>query len=313
MESKSLKMVFFSPKDLITTESTTSSLSNRAAQLAGPHCARDRSQGVTRAAALGMLAVVFSLLALVFAAPASAAPSISVSPNQGLNPDGDFVTVNGSGFEPNSQLFVMQCRSTSGDDHTCNSVGLQKVTTDGAGNFSRSGVKVTSRFGATDCFAVPCAVKTSAVSGHADDRSSDVFSLISFRTAEPPAPPPPPSQPTQPSVPPTEANVPTPSEPVPPEANAASGTDNEAENQGESGARDETTEDDGASDESEEPETTTTTEAESETAEGEEVALVSAAIDDSGSGGGISPFLVGFIVVGLAGGLAAGVAIAKRR
>src|SRR5690606_19499455 len=43
--------------------------------------------------------------------PASAAePSVSVSPASGLDPAGDFVVVTGRGFDPESQLFVMQCR-----------------------------------------------------------------------------------------------------------------------------------------------------------------------------------------------------------
>lgn len=136
--------------------------------------------------------------------PASAAePSVSVSPASGLDPAGDFVVVTGRGFDPNSQLFVMQCRHNSNSDHTCNSVGLQKVTTDAQGSFVARGVKVIGRFGATDCATTQCAVKTSAVQGHSGDRSKDRSANISFGApAQPPATQPPATQPpvTQPPV-----------------------------------------------------------------------------------------------------------------
>ncbi|HWJ64052.1 MAG TPA: neocarzinostatin apoprotein domain-containing protein, partial [Acidimicrobiales bacterium] len=106
------------------------------------------------------------------AAPA-AAPSLSVSPSSGLDPNGAFVVVSGAGYRPNIQLFVMQCRATSAEDHTCNSVGLRKVTTNASGAFTANAMKVVANFGATNCLQVQCAMKTSAVADHADDRTED--------------------------------------------------------------------------------------------------------------------------------------------
>lgn len=269
MENKSRKMAFFGPKDRMAL---TASFPRRLDQ---GRFSTDQSRLTTpmrrakRGAGFGVITLVFSVIWVLFAVPASAAPSISVTPDQGLNPDGDFVSVTGSGFEPNSQIFVMQCRSTSGDDHTCNSVGLQKVTTDAAGNFQRSGVKVTSRFGATDCFAVPCAIKTSAVAGHADDRAFDVYAFISFGA---------------------DAVGPN--------------NDNDGLAQTET-----TTPNTVIVDET----TTTEMEAETESAETEEVQLMAASSATASSDGGLSPVLVGFIIVGLASGVVAGTAVAKRR
>lgn len=131
-----------------------------------------------------MAAVVLAVSAT--ATPASAA-GVSVSPAQGLDPGGQIVVVRGSGFRPGIALFVMECRASSAEDHTCNSVGLQKVTTDASGSFATR-LSVVGRFGATDCLQVACGIKTSAVSGHAGDRSQDTSTAISFRAA-PAAPP----------------------------------------------------------------------------------------------------------------------------
>jgi len=138
-------------------------------------------------------------IALAVPSAASAAPRLAVSPSQGLNPTGQIVVVSGSGYRPNVALFVMECRASSASDHTCNSVGLQKATTDASGSFSTR-VSVVANFGATNCLQVPCAIKTSAVSGHATDRSEDVSAGIGFSAPAPAPTPPPATQPptTQP-------------------------------------------------------------------------------------------------------------------
>lgn len=143
---------------------------------------------------------------------AGAQASLSVSPANGLDPNGAFVVVSGTGFVPNSQLFVMQCRSTSTDDHVCNSVGLRKVTTDASGAFTANAMRVVSRFGATDCLVGSCSIMTSAVSGHSGDRSQDRAAGISFAAPAPaptePAPTPEPG-PAPTSAPATPAPSPT--------------------------------------------------------------------------------------------------------
>lgn len=174
-------------------------------------------------ARLGALVAVAAGLVLAGpASPASAAPGLGVSPAQGLSAAGQIVVVTGGGYKPNIQLFVMQCRAASAQDHTCNSVGLQKVTTDGAGAFSTR-IKVIGNFGATDCLRTACAVKTSAVSGHADDRSQDVSAGIGFAAA-PPVTQPPATQPpaTQPPV--TQPPATQPPVTQPPAAGAAGTT-----------------------------------------------------------------------------------------
>ena len=141
---------------------------------------------------------------LASAPPAAADASLRLNRSTALDPSGDFVIASGSGFAPNAQLFVMQCRATSGEDHTCNSVGLQKVTTDATGGFTANAMRVVARFGATDCTKVACAIKTSAVSGHADDRSQDRSAPISFRAATTTTSPPVPTT----AAPPTATTAP---------------------------------------------------------------------------------------------------------
>ncbi len=161
--------------------------------------------------AIGATAV--GLGASAAAAAPAAAPNLSVNPANNLDPNGAFVVVSGTGFLPNVQLFVMQCRATSTTDHTCNSVGLRKVTTSPQGTFTANAMKVVANFGATDCLKVQCAIKTSAVSDHADDRSQDRNTNIAFRAPAPPpptappvtAPPPTPVPQTAPPAPPTTA------------------------------------------------------------------------------------------------------------
>lgn len=182
---------------------------------------------------LGRLAAVVALAGGLFlvgpATPASAAPALRVSPAQGLDVAGQIVAVSGGGYQPGIQLFVMQCRAASAQDHTCNSVGLQKVTTDAAGAFSAR-IRVVGNFGATDCLRTACAVKTSAVSGHADDRSQDVSTGIGFAASAPPATQPPATQPpatqppaTQPPATPAPTTPPPSGDPTTTTSTAAAG------------------------------------------------------------------------------------------
>lgn len=123
--------------------------------------------------------------------PVAADAMLAVTPADGLDPAGAFVVVSGSGYPADTQLFVMQCKASSGDDHTCNSVGLRKVTTDASGSFTANAMRLVSRFGATDCLVDGCSVMTSAVSGHSGDRSLDRSVAISFAAPVPDTVPPP--------------------------------------------------------------------------------------------------------------------------
>jgi cobalamin biosynthesis Mg chelatase CobN len=230
---------------------------------------------------------------------------LAVSPSANLDPNGAFVVVSGTGYRPNTQLFVMQCRATSGQDHTCNSVGLRKVTTNAAGAFTANAMKVVARFGATDCLQVPCGVKTSAVSDHADDRSEDRNANISFRAAPPATAPPvtvpptaaPHAAPTTAppvTVPPTTA--PTTSTTTEPKATTTTEARGEAKDEDE--AKAEKGGDDGETAVSDE-----TTDADGETDETASAASVTQASAD-GDGGGSAPVVPIVILVVL---VAAGV------
>lgn len=148
--------------------------------------------GGARPILCSLLAAACIALPALVAGTAAAAPSptISATPSTDLNPEGQFVTVTGTGFTPGIELFVLQCSSTSAQDHTCNSIGMQKVTTDASGSFRANPMRVTARFGATDCLQVQCAMKTSAVANHSQNRGDDLSVNISFRSAAPATPAP---------------------------------------------------------------------------------------------------------------------------
>lgn len=257
----------------------------------------ERVSGVRAAVVAGGVVGMFLAAVLAFAAPASASPSLVVSPSTGLNPTRDFVTVTGRGFKPNIQLFVMQCRSTSGEDHTCNSVGLQKVMTDSAGSFTKGGVMVTARFGATDCTVTPCAIKTSAVQGHSGDRSQDRLAPISFGTSAttPPVVP-------APTAPPVATTTPVTAPPV-----AVTTTTAAPVTTGSSTTVPATTTTD-----SESSKTTTTQGATTSTTEEQQAAALAAgnvdgdstddvSTDGGGGGGSSGAWLVALAIVALAG------------
>lgn len=248
-----------------------------------------------------------ALVVLAPASPASAEPTLTASPATNLDPVRDFVTVTGRGFPPNTQLFLMQCRSTSGQDHTCNSVGLQKVTTDASGSFTRGGVMVTARFGATDCTTTPCAVKTSAVQGHSGDRSLDRLALITFRSA--PVAPPVTQAPAAPS--PTAAPA-TPQASVPPAD--ATPTTAAPETTTTTEAATTTTESTTTTTEAEATTTTEADDAEATTTTVDPAVTTGAALDadtdDDDGGSSALPIVIGVLVVGAVG---AGAAVAVRR
>lgn len=170
----------------------------------------------------GLVAAAVAVVALLSVpGTAAAEPTLTVSPSSGLDPDGAFVVVSGWGYPANAQLFVMQCRSTSTDDHVCNSVGLRKVTTDANGNFTANAMRLVARFGATDCTTTACSVMTSAVSGHSGDRSLDRATAVTFAAPAQPAPPPP-TEPA-PLPPPPAPETPAPGAPATPDTTAAAG------------------------------------------------------------------------------------------
>ncbi|MEV8309165.1 enediyne antibiotic chromoprotein [Streptomyces flavidovirens] len=109
---------------------------------------------LTRAGMLGAAAVA----ALAFsAAPASAAPVVTVSPSTGLS-DGQSVTVAGNGYTAGAEVAVAQC---SGGDKCVSTATTAKVGADG--RFT-TGYTVRKTFTATDwstgsTVSVDCAVQ----------------------------------------------------------------------------------------------------------------------------------------------------------
>src|SRR6478672_7104682 len=75
--------------------------------------------------------IVFALLA----APAAlAAPTLTVSPNTGLNRAGQSVTVSGSGWTPGDTVTIQQCRDAPGHGRCL--VGFPTTTPNASGAFS---------------------------------------------------------------------------------------------------------------------------------------------------------------------------------
>jgi hypothetical protein len=112
------------------------------------------------------VAVAFVAVAVVIgAAPASAAGSISVTPNTGLH-DGDVVSVNGTGWIPNSQVGVCQGVSLQPPSiSNCNNGTGSLFTADGSGNISTTWsvlrfINVPALGRTVDCAdpAAPCVI-----------------------------------------------------------------------------------------------------------------------------------------------------------
>lgn len=170
---------------------------------------------------LAPFAVVGTILALLLLlpAPADAAPSLSVSQRDGLNPDGQAVTVSGSGFDTAKGIYVAYCVTPPrGQLPTPCGGGIDTAGTGGAsvwisdnpppygeglakpfgpgGSFTVS-LRVAPTIGDVDCRVSSCAVVTRADHLRTSDRSQDVVVPVTF--AAPPEPEP--EEPAQPSAP----------------------------------------------------------------------------------------------------------------
>jgi hypothetical protein len=125
-----------------------------------------RSRGVGGSKlARGVVALLSTLavlaLTVLLANPASAAGSITVSKTSGLNPAGETVTVNGSGFTPNANLFVAFCNPAVPNGGACDMSNFKQVATTASGAFSAPvSLKLVAQFGTTDCTKLSCTVQT---------------------------------------------------------------------------------------------------------------------------------------------------------
>ena len=93
------------------------------------------------------------------AAPAWAAPTLTVSKTTGLT-DGASVTVGGSGFTPNlKQIAVGQCIEEVKGPTDCNLAGgSQFVNADAAGKIPTVTLKLAQKFGTFDCTKRACVI-----------------------------------------------------------------------------------------------------------------------------------------------------------
>ena len=119
--------------------------------------------GRGRAARL-LIAIVLAISAGTWlAAPAFAAVSITVNKTEGLNPKGETVKVEGAGFKPGIQLYLVTCNPAIPSGGACdlaNFPGPVDVKPDGTWSAS---LKVVAKFGTVDCFKTACAIQTSRV------------------------------------------------------------------------------------------------------------------------------------------------------
>jgi hypothetical protein len=100
-------------------------------------------------------------------AGASGAPTGMATPSTGLR-DGQIVTVSGAGFDPGSQVGMVECLTGATDTSRCDLLGLHFATTDGAGSFSSPFVvnRVINVGGAlTDCATADACVLGLAEAG----------------------------------------------------------------------------------------------------------------------------------------------------
>ncbi|HEY7859719.1 MAG TPA: neocarzinostatin apoprotein domain-containing protein [Candidatus Nanopelagicales bacterium] len=134
--------------------------------------------------------LIVSMLLAVAAAmwgagPAFAAVAITVSKTTGLDPAGETVTVNGTGFTPGIQLYLVACNPAIPAGGACDlaNFSLVSVTSDGSWT---SKLKVVARFGTVNCLTTACAIQTSRV-GDGKDVSQQALQALTFTGQKVPA------------------------------------------------------------------------------------------------------------------------------
>ena len=112
-----------------------------------------------RPLARGLAAIGALLLVTLVAAPAFAAPAMSVSQLTGLT-DGQTITISGSGFKPNlSSIAMGQCVEGYNGPSDCNTAGGATFrNADANGNVAPFTITVKEVFGAHDCTKVQCMI-----------------------------------------------------------------------------------------------------------------------------------------------------------
>jgi hypothetical protein len=122
----------------------------------------------------------------LWAGPASAASALVVTPNTGLV-DFQIVTVDGTGFPPNTSVGLVQCTNGAADPTTdCDLNTLQIPTTDGNGDYSTPFTVqrlITTSAGQIDCAPANCSMFSSEF-----DLSSIASAPLAFDPNVPPQP-----------------------------------------------------------------------------------------------------------------------------
>ena len=104
-----------------------------------------------------VVATIGAMLAMgLAAAPAGAAPSVSVTPNSGLL-DAQQVSVSASGFTANTQIAIIECTSGATSQNDCDLSTLNYTNADGLGNVSASYNVFRQIFPANDPAGLDCA------------------------------------------------------------------------------------------------------------------------------------------------------------
>jgi hypothetical protein len=143
---------------------------------------------------LRRLAPVFIVLAVLVVSQhdAFAAPALTANKTTNLNPDGQEITVSGSGYYPNAYYYLAECDPTVPAGGACDTSHFVKVKSNAAGKFGPSKLTVVAKFTGgqdVDCHKVRCAVQTSYVKS-GKDRSQEATLYISFASTAPASPKP---------------------------------------------------------------------------------------------------------------------------
>lgn len=116
---------------------------------------------------------------LTFAGAVETGPKLTASKTEGVDVNGEKLTVNGSGFEPKIGLFLTLCDLDEGAGAVCDYVGFVNVQTDADGNFTTEyDVKGTSMEG-VDCLTANCGLAASKV-GDGGDTANQAFLELGF-------------------------------------------------------------------------------------------------------------------------------------
>jgi hypothetical protein len=137
---------------------------------------------------LGVVVTVSALIAVALAAsPASAAPTVGVSPNTALH-DGDSVTVTASGFSPNAGLAILECTNGFASVNDCDLTTASFPVADNNGNLSASynvfRVISTPNTPSTDCAPANCSLLVANI----NDQTEVGSQVLNFDASVPPPP-----------------------------------------------------------------------------------------------------------------------------